>query len=242
MNLNKIKLKRGYFNEEIAELIGIIYGDGNLYISKNNTYRVTITGNKETDYNYLTKYVSSIFKRNFHIKPKILIYKNKKAIGIYINSRELIRYLLNLGLKVGPKKNLNIPKIILKKKLYMARFLRGILDTDFCLYFRSRNGINSYPRVISMFSDYGFTNQLKDLFFKFKIKASICKHITRLNNKKYLQHAIDVSGRQNLSNLIRNINFRNENNLTKLNLWQRDGFCKTNLSLQDRYCLLNNKV
>ena len=142
MNLNEIKLKRGYLNEEISELIGIIYGDGNLYISKNHSYRITITGNKETDYNYLTKYVNNLFERNFNMKPKVLIYKNKKAIGIYINSRELMKYFLNLGLKVGPKKNLEIPKIILRKKTYISRFLRGILDTDFCLYFEKKTRLN----------------------------------------------------------------------------------------------------
>ena len=151
MNLNKIKLKRSYFNEEIAELIGIIYGDGNLNIvKKNNTYRINITGNKETDYNYLTKYVSSLFERNFDIKPKIWIYKYRKAIAINIYSKKLLEYFLGLGMKVGPKKRLMVPRIILTNKKYKARFLRGILDTDFCLYFRNRNGINSFAYILEI--------------------------------------------------------------------------------------------
>ena len=161
MNINKIKLKRGYFNEEIAELIGIIYGDGNLCIDNNKGYRINITGNKETDYNYLTEYVSGLFERNFNIKPKIWIYKNRKAIALNIFSKKLLEYFMNLGMKVGPKKNLIIPNIILKNKKYKARFLRGLLDTDFCLYFLKGY---KYPKIASIFSDLNFTKQLKILF------------------------------------------------------------------------------
>src|SRR3989344_5310887 len=109
MNINKIELKRGHFNDEIAELIGIIYGDGNLFADKKNgTYRINITGNKETDFKYLTEHVSKLFERNFNIKPKVWVYRYRKAIALNVYSKKLLGYFINLGLKIGSKKNFQI--------------------------------------------------------------------------------------------------------------------------------------
>ena len=192
MRINKIELKRGYFNEEIAELIGIIYGDGNLFIDKKNGYRINITGNKETDYNYLTSYVSKLFYRNFDIKPKIWIYKYRKAVALNIFSKKLMEYLLSLGLKDGPKKELEIPSIILSRKKYKARFLRGVLDTDFWFGFEKKRDY-SYPKLCTMFCDFNFTRQLEKLFLDFGINCYLYNKKTKLDNKIYLQYGVFIN-------------------------------------------------
>ena len=93
-----------------------------------------------------------------------------------------------------------------------------------------------------MFSDKIFTDWLKKLFSKFKINSSLYNKRTNFDGKIYLQYQIEIFGNDNLNKIIKNINFKNENHITKLKLWQRYGYCNSHVSLNDRYNLLNNKL
>ncbi|MAE43172.1 hypothetical protein CMO93_05350 [Candidatus Woesearchaeota archaeon] len=126
-------------SKELAELVGIILGDGNInYIKKGKkigTYMVRISGDKRYEYDYLTKYVSSLFMRLFSIGTKISKRKGND-LSIIVHSKKLVKFFISLGLKSGNKitNQVTIPKWIFKKEEYLKSCIRGLIDTDGCIY------------------------------------------------------------------------------------------------------------
>ena len=77
--------------EKLAELCGIIAGDGCItYYEKNGDYRVQIFGDyKEIEYH---NYIKTLFQNIFNKTPKT-IYKDD-GISIYLNSKDIITKLI----------------------------------------------------------------------------------------------------------------------------------------------------
>ena len=135
-------------SEELAELIGIILGDGNIHSfingNKKRTYMLRIAGDYKKDRTYLTEYVFDLCKDLFKIKPKIIIQKSQNGIYVVIHSKKLVLFLNRIGLKSGNKiKNkVDIPKWILINKEFTKACLRGIIDTDGCIHKMSKKDSN----------------------------------------------------------------------------------------------------
>lgn len=212
---------------ELAELLGIIIGDGNIYASR-YTYRLIITGHSENDFLYLTKYVRKLIKNNFNLDPYIWKHKNKKAIAIAVCSKELLNHLSKYNLHPGPKINIKIPEIILKNKSsdIKARFLRGLADTDFSVMFKkgSSRKIHSYPVISSTFSSKYLVKDIKRVLKEFKIKGNIYFKKITLGNKKFLNYQIDIYGKKNLDLWLKRIGFKNEKHLKKIEIWKKLGY------------------
>lgn len=120
-------------DENIAELVGIILGDGNL-----NRKDIRIVGNtSEKDY-YM--YLRRLFKSIFDVESKIS-YDTANSIRLTVNSVRISKYFTSLGLKIGDKINnkASIPIWIFENKKYLKSCLRGLFDTDGS-FFISSNG------------------------------------------------------------------------------------------------------
>jgi len=126
-------------SQRLAELIGIILGDGNLHSYKKGkkvgSYMLRIAGDKNNDFNYLTKYVSGLIEDLFGIKPKIEMRKTNEML-IIVHSKEVVEFLIKMGLKSGDKiKNMvTIPSWIFSNDEYLKVCVRGLIDTDGCVY------------------------------------------------------------------------------------------------------------
>jgi len=115
------------YSPELAELLGILYGDGHI-----NTYQVTVTlGNKEDSYAlYVQNLIFTIFKGT----PKISIRKNGYKV-VYLGSTKAVQYLHSFGLTNNKVRDqIDAPKWITSKEIYQKRFLRGFFDTDGSVY------------------------------------------------------------------------------------------------------------
>jgi len=116
---------------ELAELVGIILGDGGLP----GNHQLTIALNNKTDQeysHYLQMLLKKLFALNFHIHYR----KNNNGADIVVSSSNLVDFLLKKGLFVGNKvKNqVGIPIWIHRNLLYQKACLRGLMDTDGSLY------------------------------------------------------------------------------------------------------------
>ena len=110
----------------LSYFIGLIQGDGWI---KSKQPVIGLTSNNIdiiNNFKFLTKEL-------FNYKVKEYIKKNKKSrvLDLLINSYVISKFLItNFDLKSGYKKdNLDIPKIILKNKLFFS-WLAGFVDTD----------------------------------------------------------------------------------------------------------------
>jgi DNA-binding transcriptional regulator WhiA len=122
-------------NEELcnlAEIVGIMIGDGCLYLDPLNKYQTTISFNKkEKDYLF---YVKNLFERYFNYKFCITEAKNELLLrntSVFVGKTLIESGLIN-GNKV--KNRIVIPNWIFKNKLFVSRAIRGIFDTDGCIY------------------------------------------------------------------------------------------------------------
>ena len=120
---------------ELAELIGLIIGDGHIvYNSYKRNYRLTITGDVKQDKPYFKKISNIIFKIT-NKRPKIRERKvmtrgicRGNSLELYINYKKFIEYLINkLELTYGRDKAF---KVIIPNK-----FLKILLLYCFCLNF-----------------------------------------------------------------------------------------------------------
>ncbi|HID72668.1 TPA: hypothetical protein EYP38_01890, partial [Candidatus Micrarchaeota archaeon] len=94
---------------QLAELIGIILGDGSIGIYQrkdrpSKQFRLKITLNSEKDLDY-SKYVSGLLNDCFGAKPKLYLRKNEKTLDLIVTKQRVVKDLLSLGLKLSPKRN-----------------------------------------------------------------------------------------------------------------------------------------
>ena len=131
-------------NESLAEMIGIILGDGRIrWDPTGRHYQLDIILNYVDEREYVL-YVKDYLKSLFKIEPKINRQKNDdgtlgKGIYLTIYNKNLIEQLISLGLKSGNKviNQVRVPKWIREENIHdnqtkslVIACLRGLIDTD----------------------------------------------------------------------------------------------------------------
>lgn len=118
------------YSDRLAEFIGIVLGDGHVGL-----YQTSITTNSKTDLEH-AQYIQSLIKELFKIKSTLSYKKNSDACTVTISSRNLCLFLGSNGLTGGNKirDGVFIPDWIQKNKMYARECVRGLFDTDGCVY------------------------------------------------------------------------------------------------------------
>jgi len=127
-------MKFPVLNEQLAEFIGVMLGDGTL--TKNF---IRIYGDSRYDLSYF-KYLESLVKNLFDLKVKISARKDKNLLILTVCSTDLCR-LLNgkYEFPYGNKlKKARIPNKVIEDKKLAISCLRGLIDTDGCVGKRGR--------------------------------------------------------------------------------------------------------
>lgn len=78
-------------DENLAEVIGIILGDGHVseFIrgKKIRNYFIKIAGNADTDLDYIQNYIPSLFEKVFSEKGKVFISKRGMSVTLHYTAR-----------------------------------------------------------------------------------------------------------------------------------------------------------
>lgn len=114
------------YSKELAELVGILLGDG--HIGKSQWF---ITLNDTADQLY-TFYVIDLVKNLFSFVPSVLHRKEIHVRVIYGGGLKSIEYFQNIGLHVGNKviQQVGVPLWIMQNQEFAHACLRGLIDTD----------------------------------------------------------------------------------------------------------------
>ena len=117
-------------SEQLAELMGILVGDGHL-----SEYQVSITTNSKTDIEHAL-WLKKVTESLFGIVVQVMYRKDELTVTLRASSKNLVTFLSKKGMPVGNKINngLRVPNWILKSPQYHKAFLRGLFDTDGCVY------------------------------------------------------------------------------------------------------------
>jgi len=173
-----IPIKKPRKSKELAEFIGIAIGDGG--ISK---YQIVITLHKIDDLEY-SKFVNNLMKKLFGISPSIYYRPNYSVINITISRVELVKFFVEMGLRIGNKiqQGINIPKWIKNNNRYKIACLRGLIDTDGSIIihkYRSRGKYYTYKKI-------GFTSRSPFLL------KSVSEILNGLNIKHRFMKRYDI--------------------------------------------------
>lgn len=117
-------------SKDLAEMLGILVGDGHL-----SDYQTSMTTSSITDLGHAS-FVSKLFKKLFKIEAPIQKNSRSNSVDVIASSKKLVDFLVLMGMIKGHKihNGLRIPEWILEDKKFWKPFIRGLFDTDGCVY------------------------------------------------------------------------------------------------------------
>lgn len=124
--------------EELAELLGIMLGDGNMF-SLNRAgvalNYIRVLGNSMTERKYMFDFVKPLIESLFWVRVSTYV-NDEHEIFLTAHGKSIVEFMQNVGLVCGDKikARATIPAWILKNKWYLKACVRGLIDTDGSIY------------------------------------------------------------------------------------------------------------
>lgn len=195
-------------SEELAELLGILFGDGHM-----SDFQISVTTNSETDIEH-AHFIKSLIEKLLGVSPKIRFRKDCRAVEIVVSSKSAVEFLSSKGMPIGNKiKNkFNVPEWILNKEKYERAFIRGLFDTDGSI-FLDHKLINdkSYQYMGWTITTYADTLMNNLLYILKKLDLSPTNRLTQksvyIRRKEKITNYFDKIGTNNPKHKERYIKF-----------------------------------
>ncbi len=219
-------------DKNLAELIGILLGDGSIGIYKCKTknkismqHRVKITLNSIDDLDY-SIFVSNLIQSLFGVIPLKRIRKNEKSLDLLCFNKDIVRFLIDdIGMALSPKwDRAKIPDFCFENNLELFA-LRGYFDTDGCVSIVNNNG-KLYPRLEMKVCPSPMQQQFIDILRKHNFRFGAYK----IGNGKV---RIQMNGLGELKKWSRLVGFSNKKNIKRAKrfLVARDRFERSTFGL-----------
>ena len=239
------------FSKELAEICGIHAGDGYLRLRKTKG-ELDISGNIE-ERDYYDFHVIPLVNRYFDLNIKGR-YFSRGTYGFVLYNKQVALFLNKLGFPFGKKsKVVGVPEFILKgndKELYCG-FLRGLFDTDGHLGFKNRRTGGSYCEFKKNYNYYPvvqittISERLsKGVYFMLRelgLKCFIAGYQSKNPFESY-RYVIVLSGKERLLKWMDLIGMKNPVKFSRFQVWEKFGFCPTNLNLFQREKILTGEL
>lgn len=186
----------------LAELIGILLGDGSI-----NECQVRVYNNNKTDRNY-AYFIKKVIHNLFKISSSITVEDGNTVI-VTASSKNLVAFLMDCGMKKGDKmlNGANVPEWILKDDEFTKSCLRGLVDTDGGIYFHrhTTKGIR-YRHVGLCLTSHSkdILNSAHKMFLRFNLNCKIAggRHIF-LYDRKAVSKYMEIVGSHNSKHIER---------------------------------------
>ncbi len=200
---------------KICELVGTYIGDGMFNVYKNKLYQVEFSGDKRFDLKYYQKVIIPIIKEIIpEVNPHFYYSKYREnSIRVVFYSKKLFLFLKDY-FEFNPGKKtytISIPdKIFNAGEDCVRATIRGIFDTDGCVYLDKRKSYaNPYPRICLQIKSNSLYHQLITYLGKyFKLH-----HRFQSNRQIYI---IEIYGINQVREWMSLIGFSNKRHLDKI--------------------------
>lgn len=220
---------------ELAELIGILVGDGHLSVLKRigptgkifTQSTIFVSGNSN-EKEYLG-YIQNLFLTLFNTHLTSRKDKRSDAILLVCYSKGIVNYLSKVcQIPVGKKcATVRIPRIIFDSNIHCQRaFLRGLVDTDFYIAFKkTKKGIYSYPNMRGSFKSKGLVEDLYVMFGNLNFSPYALYDVKRHDKRwgDYVMQHVYLLGKDNLYRWMDEIGFSHYKNILKVETWRKTG-------------------
>jgi len=197
------------YSEDLAELVGIILGDGSI---SNTQLRITLS--RTVDRKYAQR-VRNLTGNVLGEAPSWAERKTENTIELTLSGVRLVEVLEELGLVRGNKvrNQVGFPTWVLKEKRYRAACARGLFDTDGGLYFHR----HSKWRDKRPYLGWCFSNYSKPLIIEFENTLKLIGlRPKNVDYKKLYMYSIrDISRYMSL------VGTRNPKNIEKYDYYKR---------------------
>lgn len=233
-------------NNKIAEFLGWHLGDGCISITKKHR-EYALTGDIKEELQFYQEIIvptlNDLFK-NLLIKPIILKkYSSIGVCGVYIFNKKFIEYLIKeFNLNPGKKINIEVPKL-LKTDEQKKSFLRGLFDTDGSIYFCKSN---YKTKTFSFYSAFHYKPKIKLATISKPLIEQVFQMLTKMgfNPRTYkpikqrkqdnIMYCVVLDTKSDTKKWITEIGFKSSKHLTKIQIWQKFGFCPAKTTLSQR--------
>jgi len=147
-------------NNQLAELVGIILGDGSI---TENQVSVTLNIIDDLSFSY---YVRKLIADLFSVKSSIYKREKESVLNIVVSRKKLVVFFLKMGLKIGSKvrQQTGVPEWVRESDIFSKFCMRGLLDTDGCFYIDKHR----YKDKIYLNCGINFTNRSLPILYFFK--------------------------------------------------------------------------
>jgi len=205
ISVGKIKdIKIPSLSKELAEFAGIVIGDGGITQSQ-----VMISTNSITDRKY-GYFVKRLIDKLFHVKASIYFVDSHTVMIIAVSRIKLVEFChkkleLNIGNKL--KQGLDIPGWIRKDSEFEKACIRGIMDTDGCIFNEVHN-INGkkygYKRLNITSASPKLRKSIFDIFEKNGLSPKIRNNrCVQIEDKEKIDKYFQIIGTSNPKHLKR---------------------------------------
>jgi len=179
----------------LAEFVGILLGDGHL---SRKSFTIVLAYPKEREYaDFVIRSVVDLFGK----KP--LVARRNNSIRIVLNSVESISFLNGLGIACGSRcrRRVRIPDFVWGSRLFLARCVRGLIDTDGCVFRKQKQ----YTRL-----GIEFKNTNASLLSQFARAMNVLGF-----NPCRSKYAIRIQRQEEVARYAKEIGFSNPKNLRR---------------------------
>ncbi|MFA7707916.1 MAG: LAGLIDADG family homing endonuclease [Candidatus Pacearchaeota archaeon] len=181
---------------ELAEETGWHIGDGSMNYYNNKGYRKGIyqlRGHIEDDKQHYLIRIKPLFKLLYGIDISLREMPSTRVFGFQIWNDNLVKFKEKLGLPLGKKFDVAIPEIFLNNNHIRIAVIRGIFDTDGCIYLQPKYG-KLYPRLEITTISLKLAEQLLDLLNKLELRTTMHKICPSQEGERLLYYKVNIRG------------------------------------------------
>lgn len=187
-----LKIRKPKHSAKLAELMGILMGDGHVGV-----YQASVATSSETDSEH-AYFVAELFGTIFGIHPTVTKRANKNVLTIVLSSKMACSHLVALGMPQGNKLKMGLypPTWIINNPAYAAAFVRGLIDTDGCVY-EDRHIIKGKTYTSTCIAFTSASSELLDYLQEFLISRAISatrwgRHVRIRRKKDVAKYAQEI--------------------------------------------------
>ncbi|MFH1586635.1 MAG: LAGLIDADG family homing endonuclease [Candidatus Diapherotrites archaeon] len=237
------------FTEKHAELVGLHFGDGSLIRRKGTErLRFQLRGDAISDRAHYENFIIPLCNEliGFPILGRPVTttyYKKRNCFGVAVESAQLAGFFEKLGVKVGRKEELEIPEWIKNDENFSKAFVRGLFDTDGCIYYgtnhTAKSNLHIVGRIIITSTSKNLMHGVSAILSKIRLKHSI-KERRKTNGEKNV-FVVEVQ-RPHEKKFMSLIGSHNQKHLNKFKIAQIFGFCPPYTTPLERRKILKGEL
>lgn len=207
----------------LAEETGWHIGDGSMnYYEKRGKMigSYALRGHIKDDKLHYIQRIKPLFKSLYNLDIPLHEMPSTGVFGFQIWNSDLVKFKRKLGLPLGKKIGIYIPKIFTRHIENKIAILRGIFDTDGCVYLEKKNN-KLYPRMhigtISRRLSVDLLSNFKEIGFR------VTRHCEPPNEKQRRirrLYVISIRGEAMFLQFMKMINPQNPKHIQKYDIYK----------------------